>query len=50
MLSDKGEVAGIIGLKPQHLLIEPQEKDKTTPLRQLKIDIGVKTREEALAL
>ncbi|MBT9164917.1 MAG: putative aminopeptidase YsdC [candidate division WS2 bacterium] len=50
ILSDKGEVAGIIGLKPPHLMIEPQEKDKTTPFHQLKIDIGVKTREEALAL
>ncbi len=50
ILADEGEVMGIIGLKPPHLTIEPQEKEKTTPFHQLKIDIGVKTREEALAL
>lgn len=50
ILTTKGEINGIIGLKPPHLLVDQQEKDKTTPWHQLKIDIGVKSRHEALAL
>ncbi len=50
ILTTFGEVHGIIGLKPPHLIVDPQEKEKTTPWHQLKLDIGAKTRSEALAL
>ncbi|MCB0826558.1 MAG: M42 family metallopeptidase [Armatimonadetes bacterium] len=43
--TDNGPIPGIIGRKPIHLL-ESTERDKTTPLHDMFIDIGAKKRDE----
>jgi len=45
--SKKGTVSGVVGKKAFHLL-EPEEKKKVPKLHELWIDIGAKTREDAL--
>ncbi|MFH1664982.1 MAG: M42 family metallopeptidase, partial [Candidatus Omnitrophota bacterium] len=45
--SRKGDVFGIIGRKPIHLL-EEQEKKKVSEIKDLWIDIGAKNKKEAL--
>lgn len=42
----EGELPGVIGVKPIHLL-EGDEKEKSVPLKDLYIDIGAGSREEA---
>ena len=43
----KGDVVGIIGTKPPHLMT-PEESKKLVPYTNMFIDIGCKTREEVL--
>ncbi len=49
ILTAKGKVPGVIGKKPIHLL-KPAERENSPDLSDLWIDIGVDSREEALAL
>ncbi|HLM66286.1 MAG TPA: M20/M25/M40 family metallo-hydrolase, partial [Longimicrobium sp.] len=44
--SREGEVVGVVGKKPIHL-IKPEEKEKAVKLSDLWVDIGVANREEA---
>lgn len=43
-----GKIPGVVGIKPIHLL-EADERGKSVPLKDLYLDIGALTREEALA-
>jgi putative aminopeptidase FrvX len=43
-----GEVVGVIGVKPPHLLA-PEERDKVVTKRDMYIDIGATSEEEVLA-
>ncbi len=47
LLGRQGEVVGVIGKKPIHLL-EDEEKQKASKLKDMWIDIGARTRDEAL--
>ncbi|HEX9109207.1 MAG TPA: M42 family metallopeptidase [Longimicrobiales bacterium] len=47
LLTRDGEVVGVIGKKPIHL-IKPDERDKASKLTDLWIDIGASSRDEAL--
>jgi len=49
LLGRKGEVSGVVGKKPIHLM-ETDERKKVSEIKNLWIDIGVKNREEAEAL
>ncbi len=44
--TSSGPVPGVIGKKPIHLM-DPEERKKTTEIKQLWIDIGAKNRKEA---
>ncbi|MGZ7209911.1 MAG: M42 family metallopeptidase, partial [Methanobacterium sp.] len=44
--SDKGEILGVIGSKPPHLM-KPEDRKKVIKHQDMVIDIGVETREEA---
>ena len=46
---DEGEVPGVIGKKPIHLL-EDEERKKPAQIKHMHIDVGVSSREEAEAL
>ncbi len=46
LLGKKGEVIGVIGKKPIHLL-EDEERKKTPKIKDLWIDIGAKNRDES---
>lgn len=45
--AEKGEVVGVIGKKATHLM-EPADREKPSRLKDLWIDIGAKSREEAV--
>ena len=45
----QGEVVGVIGVKPPHLLA-PDERDKVVTKRDMYIDIGATSEEEVLAV
>jgi putative aminopeptidase FrvX len=47
-ITDKGDVFGVIGKKPIHL-IKPEDREKATKLIELWVDIGAKTKAEAAA-
>src|SRR5918998_3388010 len=47
LLGRQGEVLGVIGKKPIHLL-EDDEKQKAGKIKDMWIDIGARTRDEAL--
>ena len=47
--TDKGAVLGVIGKKPIHVM-EPEERTRVPKLQHLWIDIGAKTRNEALSV
>jgi endoglucanase len=47
LLGKNGEVVGVIGKKPIHL-IKPDERSKASTIEQMWIDIGVTSRAEAL--
>jgi putative aminopeptidase FrvX len=49
LLTKDGDVAGVIGRKPIHL-IKNEEKDKATKIKELWIDIGAKDRDATRAL
>ncbi len=42
----KGDVLGVIGAKPPHL-IPPEDRKKMTPKKEMFIDVGVTSKEEA---
>lgn len=44
----KGDIPGVIGSKPPHILT-PEERNKVTQKRDMFIDIGASSREEAMA-
>ena len=45
-ITDKGDVFGVIGKKPIHL-IKPEDREKATKLTELWVDIGAKSGAEA---
>ena len=48
ILTDKGEVKGIIGKKPIHIEYDEEgEKDKATKIKDMKIDVGAESKDEA---
>ncbi len=47
VLGDKGWVDGVIGKKPIHLM-EPEDRKRSTPIKDLWVDIGADTRKDAL--
>jgi endoglucanase len=49
LLGRKGEVIGVIGKKPIHVM-EAEDRKKASQIKELWIDIGVKKRDEALEL
>ena len=48
-VGNNGDVLGVIGKKPIHL-IKPEEREKASKITDLWVDIGAKTKAEALAL
>jgi putative aminopeptidase FrvX len=46
----KGIVTGIIGLKPPHLMEDRSEMKKTVPAKDLRIDVGTRSKKETEAL
>ena len=48
-LGTHGDVLGVIGKKPIHL-IKPDEREKATKITDLWVDIGAKTKAEALGM
>lgn len=49
ILTKQGSVFGVIGKKPIHVE-ESKERDEVTKIKDMKVDIGVDSREEALKL
>jgi len=49
LLAGAGVVEGVIGIKPPHLLRE-EERGRVPSWRELRIDVGASSREEALGL
>jgi tetrahedral aminopeptidase len=47
ILSEKGQIDGVIGKKPIHLL-EENERGKSMQIKELWVDIGAKDRDDAL--
>lgn len=45
-LTRKGDVIGVVGKKPIHL-IKPEEKEKAVKLQDLWVDVGARNRDEA---
>ncbi len=45
-LTRKGDVLGVVGKKPIHL-IKPEEKEKAVKLQDLWVDVGARSRDEA---
>ena len=45
----RGDVVGVVGKKPIHLL-KPEEREKVTRLTDLWVDVGASSREEAAAI
>lgn len=51
ILTDKGEVNGVIGKKPIHIeYYEKDEKDKATEIKDMKIDVGAESKKDALEM
>lgn len=48
VLTRKGEVPGVVGKKPIHLM-KPDEKEKAVKLAELWVDVGARDRDAALA-
>ena len=44
----KGDVVGVIGAKPVHIL-SPEERNKIVPLKDMTIDVGATSQEEVIA-
>lgn len=49
VLTSRGQVDGIIGKKPIHLM-EPEDRKKTTKIKELWVDIGARDRKDALKI
>ena len=49
VLTRDGEVPGVIGAKPPHLL-QPEERKKVLPLKDMYLDVGATSREEVEAM
>ncbi|WLD92323.1 M42 family metallopeptidase [Alkalihalobacillus sp. AL-G] len=47
VMTDKGNITGIVGSKPPHIL-SPEARKKPFPLKDMYIDIGATDREEAM--
>ncbi|WP_320668948.1 M20/M25/M40 family metallo-hydrolase [Patulibacter defluvii] len=47
LLAKGGEISGVVGKKPIHLM-EPDDRTRATKLKELTIDIGARDREDAL--
>ena len=47
-LTRKGDVLGVVGKKPIHL-IKPEEKEKAVKVSDLWVDVGARNRDEAVA-
>ncbi len=47
-LTRKGDVVGVVGKKPIHLM-KPEEKEKATKISELWVDVGVRDRDDATA-
>ena len=50
IMSKEGPVNGIIGKTPIHIEWNSEDKDKAAKLKDLKIDIGASSKEEALSM
>ncbi len=50
VLGEYGPVAGVIGIKPPHLMLDRSDVKKTVSSEKLYIDVGTKNREDATAL
>jgi putative aminopeptidase FrvX len=46
----KGFLTGVIGIKPPHLITDPAELTKTVLAKDLRIDLGTKSKKETQAL
>lgn len=46
----KGPVHGVVGIKPPHLVSDPEEMKKVVPAEKLAIDVGARSRREAVAM
>ena len=46
----KGAVTGVIGIKPPHLMTDPEEMKKTVSYDKLRIDVGTRSRKETEGL
>lgn len=46
VITRKGELIGVVGSKPPHILSK-EEREKVVPIKEMFIDIGVTSREEA---
>lgn len=44
--SARGPVSGVIGIKPPHLMTDPEEMKKTISYEKLRIDVGTRSRKE----
>lgn len=44
--TQKGTVSGVIGLKPPHLMTEPDEGKKVVKWQDIRIDVGTRSRKE----
>lgn len=47
IITRKGELIGVVGSKPPHIL-PPEERNKVVPIKEMFIDIGASSREEAM--
>lgn len=47
IITRKGELVGVVGSKPPHIL-PPEERNKVVQIRDMFIDIGASSREEAM--
>ncbi|MEM3037915.1 MAG: M42 family metallopeptidase [Thermoplasmata archaeon] len=42
----KGPINGVIGIKPPHLMTDPEEMKKTVSFEKLRIDVGTRSKKE----
>ncbi len=44
--TEKGEVTGVLGLKPPHLMTESDDKKKVVSWEEVRVDVGTRSRKE----
>ena len=44
--TQRGTVSGVIGLKPPHLMTDPEESKKAVKWQDVRVDVGTRTRKE----